>query len=123
MKLAGPATFGRRDDGGPGASARGGRPDSTLEPHSGLRVKNPKFPAIVLAERLTNLCFVKLAQLRCRHELPPHAKRWAIGSPLYCSLALKHSSMCAKLDACETRWHNLQSEAQTAAGSPFGTHP
>lgn len=31
---------------------------------SGLRVKNPKFPAIVLAERLANLCFVKLGQLR-----------------------------------------------------------
>ena len=66
--LAGPATFGRRDEGIPTGSAsarvRGRRPDSATEPLSGLRVKNPKFPAIVLAERLANLCFVKVGQLR-----------------------------------------------------------
>ncbi len=65
---AGPATFGRRAESHPAepasARARGQRPDSAMEPLSGLRVKNPKFPAIVLAERLANLCFVKVGQLR-----------------------------------------------------------
>ena len=66
--VTGPATFGRRAGASSAvpanARARGERADSAAEPLSGLRVKNPKFPAIVLAERLANLCFVKVSQLR-----------------------------------------------------------
>jgi len=77
----GPATFGRHAEsshaGPASACARGLRPDSATEPLSGLRVKNPKFPAIVLAERLANLCFVKVGQLRWL-SIPHLAMDWDV---------------------------------------------
>ena len=104
--VAGPAAFGRRADNIPAGPGRGGRLDSATEPLSGLRVKNPKFPAIVLAERLANLCFVKVGQLRW-----PYVPHVALGH-MRLTFVKQRSPECCASSTCQQQpchaspaWH------------------